>query len=195
VGPNGSGKSNLLRALHLFFNGEVENGVPLDLSRDFHDPTGKRKAKKQIDVELDMHFGSGLRADLQAPIAKLAGGKDTVTIRKRWSLDKVTHAPTVELAFGAAGSSVTAVSDDDAVLVERLIGSVRFRYISNHVHPTDLLRQEEENITREHAQTLGAVRDREAAARRDHGQPDEDLLDAGRRLRATADRARARAAG
>jgi AAA15 family ATPase/GTPase len=43
IGPNGSGKSSLLRALNLFFNGQVENGVPSDLGRDFHDPEGKRK--------------------------------------------------------------------------------------------------------------------------------------------------------
>lgn len=155
VGPNGSGKSNLLRALNLFFNGQVENGVPLDLGRDFHDPELKRKTKKQIDVELDMHFGSGLRADLQQPITKLAGGKDVVTIRKRWALDKITREPTMELAFGGQGSAPTVVSDENRALVERLLSSVRFRYISNHVHPTDLLRQEEENIRRGLFRRLG----------------------------------------
>jgi AAA15 family ATPase/GTPase len=67
AGPNGSGKSNLLRALNLFFNGEVENGVPLDLRRDFHDPELKRKTKKVIEIHLDMDFGTGLRTDLQQP--------------------------------------------------------------------------------------------------------------------------------
>lgn len=155
VGPNGSGKSNLLRALNLFFNGEVEHGDALDLGRDFHDPELKRKTKKQIDVELDMHFGTNLRADLQQPISKLAAGNDVVTIRKRWSLDRITHAPIVELAFGAAGAQPAVVSDDDRALVERLLGSIRFRYVSNHVHPTDLLRQEEENIRRGLFRRLG----------------------------------------
>ena len=155
VGPNGSGKSNLLRALNLFFNGEVENGVTLDLRRDFHDPEFKRKAKKQIEVELDMNFGAGLRADLQQPITKLAGGAEMVTIRKRWALDKITREPAMELSFGAAGSAPTVVSDEDRALVERLLSSIRFRYISNHVHPTDLLRQEEENIRRGLFRRLG----------------------------------------
>lgn len=145
VGPNGSGKSNLLRALNLFFNGVVENGVPLDLGRDFHDPEAKRKTKKQIDIAVDLNFGTGLRADLQQPITKLASGSDVVTIRKRWSLDKFRE-PMVELSFGAAGTEPAIVSDDDRALVERLLGSVRFRYISNHIHPTELLRTEEENI-------------------------------------------------
>ena len=43
AGPNGSGKSNLLRALNLFFNGEVEDGVPLDLGRDYHDPEQQKR--------------------------------------------------------------------------------------------------------------------------------------------------------
>jgi hypothetical protein len=102
-----------------------------------------------------MHFGSNLRNDLQQPITKLAGGNDVVTIRKRWSLDPVTREPTLELAFGAAGSAPSVVADADRALVERLLGSIRFRYISNHVHPTDLLRQEEENIRRGLFRRLG----------------------------------------
>ncbi len=155
TGPNGSGKSNLLRALNLFFNGEVENGVALDLSRDYHDPEQKRKTKKVIEVHLDMDFGTGLRADLQQPILKLAGGGQPVTIRKRWLLDTVTREPTVELRFGSAGTEPPVVGDEDRALVERLLGSVRFRYISNHVHPTTLLRSEEDNIRRELFRRLG----------------------------------------
>jgi predicted ATPase len=155
VGPNGSGKSNLLRALNLFFNGEVENGVPVDLRRDFHDPEQKRKVKKQVVVELDMHFGKDLRTELQQPIAKLASDQEVVTIRKHWSLDSITHEPTMELAFGAAGSTPVVVSDDDRVLVERLVNSIRFRYVSNHIHPTDLLRKEEENLRRGLFRRLG----------------------------------------
>lgn len=98
IGPNGSGKSNLLRALNLFFNGEVESGVTLDLGRDFHDPELKRKAKKLIDIELDMHFGDGLRTELQHPIINLADGSDVVTIRKRWLFEPVIREPAMELS-------------------------------------------------------------------------------------------------
>ena len=116
AGPNGSGESNLRRALNLFFNGEVEDGVPLDLGRDYHDPEQKRKTKKLIEVHLDMDFGAGLRADLQQPILKLAGGAQPVTIRKRWLLDSVTREPTVELAFGSAGTEPSVVSAARAVV-------------------------------------------------------------------------------
>lgn len=121
VGPNGSGKSNLLRALNLFFNGEVESGVPLDLGRDFHDPELKSKSKKLIEVELDLHFGSELRTDLQQPIDKLANGDSTVTIRKRWFYDQTTRNPTTELAFGAVGSEPAVVGAEDRPVVERLL--------------------------------------------------------------------------
>ncbi len=154
IGANGSGKSNMLRALNLFFNGEVENGVALDLGRDFHDPESKRKSKKLIEVELEMHFGSDLRADLQLPITKLAGGNPVVTIRKQWFFDNV-RKPTTDLAFGAAGTEPVAVGAEDRALVERLLSSIRFRYISNHIHPTELLHDEEENIRRGLFRRLG----------------------------------------
>jgi predicted ATP-dependent endonuclease of OLD family len=38
VGANGSGKSNVLRALNLYFNGEVEPNDPFDIRRDVHRP-------------------------------------------------------------------------------------------------------------------------------------------------------------
>ena len=46
VGKNSSGKSNVLRALNLFFNNEVERGKPLDFSRDYHDQPARRKKSK-----------------------------------------------------------------------------------------------------------------------------------------------------
>lgn len=55
VGLNDCGKSNVLKALNLFFNGETENGHPLDFLRDYcqHGKTGKGKAK-QIVIEVDL---------------------------------------------------------------------------------------------------------------------------------------------
>jgi hypothetical protein len=129
--------------------------VPLDLSRDFHDPELKSKSKKLIEVELDLHFGSDLRIDLQQPIDKLANGESTVTVRKRWLYDQTTREPTMELSVGVVGSEPTIVGAEDLPVVERLLNSIRFRYISNHVHPTDLLRDEEENIRKDLFRRLG----------------------------------------
>jgi energy-coupling factor transporter ATP-binding protein EcfA2 len=155
IGPNGSGKSNLLRALNLFFNGQVEADVPLDLARDFHDPEKKRKVKKQIRIELDLAFGPKLRDELRQVVTKLAGGADVVTVRRLWTLSHSTREPTMELSFGVPGQTLAPVSDADRALVERLVALVRFRYISNHIHPTEILRQEEENLRRALFRRLG----------------------------------------
>lgn len=64
----------------------------------------------------------------------------------------------MELFFGAAGTEPAPVSPGDVGLAERLLGSVRFRYVSNHIHPTDLLRNEEENIRRGLFRRLGKSR-------------------------------------
>ncbi|HEV3048170.1 MAG TPA: AAA family ATPase [Solirubrobacteraceae bacterium] len=155
VGPNGGGKSNLLRALNLFFNSEVEPGVALDLSRDFHEPGARRKVKKRVVVELDMSFGDGLRPQMKDFTKRLAGNASVFTIAKHWTLNPATHRPEMELRFGPAGEEPKVVADQDRGLVERLVSSVRFRYISNHVHPTDVLRREEENLRRALFRRLG----------------------------------------
>lgn len=155
IGPNGSGKSNILRALNLLFNQHVEADVPIDLNRDFHEPGAKRKVKKRIIVEVDLFLGTGIRKELQAIIEKLAGDTGTVTVARHWTLNPSTHEPQMELRFGPAGEEPRSVSEEDRGLVERLVSSVRFRYISNHVHPTEVLRQEEQNLRRTLFMRLG----------------------------------------
>jgi hypothetical protein len=76
----------------------------------------------------------------------MADDSPIVTIRKRWHLDAVSRQQGVEMAFGAAGDEPALVTGTDRGLVERLLNAIRFRYISNHTHPTDLLRDEEDNI-------------------------------------------------
>lgn len=53
VGPNDSGKSNVLRALNLFFNSELEPGRRLDFEDDFSGHAKKVKGKaREIIVEI-----------------------------------------------------------------------------------------------------------------------------------------------
>jgi len=53
VGPNDSGKSNVLRALNLFFNGEIEPGRRLDFDLDFSANAKKVQGKaREITVEV-----------------------------------------------------------------------------------------------------------------------------------------------
>lgn len=148
VGPNGSGKSNILRALNLFFNGEVESGYPLDLRRDFFDPHHRSKSKKQISIAVTMRLENPLRKALQEALNQHAEGSSDFTIQKQYALDSATHDSIVSIWIGPAGGSLKKVPINEHSLVERLLRAVRFRYISNHVHPTELLQNEGENIRR-----------------------------------------------
>ena len=50
--------------------------------------------------------------------------------------------------MSAQGEEPQRVPDSERVLVERLLNSVRFRYLSNHIHPSQLLLHEEDQIRR-----------------------------------------------
>lgn len=146
VGPNGSGKSNVFRALNLFFNGVVEDNDPLDLRRDFREP--ERQQKFLISVEVDLDLGSNLRDALQSALDQLVGGSSKFTVRKIYSLDPNTGMPAVEYGVAPLGTAPTAAKADDVALIERLLSTVRFRYVPNHQHPSMILQHEEDNIRR-----------------------------------------------
>jgi energy-coupling factor transporter ATP-binding protein EcfA2 len=61
VGDNDSGKSNILRALNLFFNGETDPSVLLDMDRDFNRHVVLNKRVPQIDIELVLELPAGYR--------------------------------------------------------------------------------------------------------------------------------------
>jgi energy-coupling factor transporter ATP-binding protein EcfA2 len=136
VGLNGSGKSNLMRALNLFFNGELEPGQAVDLRRDFREP-GRRKALRLV-IEADLDFGefAELRPQLEDALDQLVGGAKNLTVRKEWTLDPTTKLETVTaISVGPAGDEPTLVPLDQLALITRLLNVIRFRYQPNHVHP------------------------------------------------------------
>jgi energy-coupling factor transporter ATP-binding protein EcfA2 len=55
VGSNDAGKSNFLRALNLFFNNEVEIGIPFRFARDYSKSTTKGKGKAE-EVRIELWF-------------------------------------------------------------------------------------------------------------------------------------------
>jgi len=146
VGFNGSGKSNLLRALNLFFNDVVETGESLNLRRDFREPG--RKVKLRIVVEVDLDYGAfgGIRQDFQESLDRLAEGYEVITFRKEWSLDPVTREQVGTLFAGPLPDEMKTVSPENVPFAIRLLNLVRFRYIPNHVHPSQVLRAEEDAI-------------------------------------------------
>lgn len=60
VGSNDAGKSNVLRALNLFFNGEVDRGERFDFSRDFNQFAVERVRKvPQVEITLKFQLPDG----------------------------------------------------------------------------------------------------------------------------------------
>jgi predicted ATP-dependent endonuclease of OLD family len=60
VGSNDAGKSNVLRALNLFFNGEVDHGERFDFTRDYNQfaPQRLRKAPQiEITIRFQLPYG------------------------------------------------------------------------------------------------------------------------------------------
>jgi predicted ATPase len=150
LGPNGSGKSNLFRALNLFFNEYLEDRDELDLRRDFREPDNKRKAKILISVEVDFNFSAfqALRPDHLDALRTLAGDDDgRITFKKEWKLDPFTRDEFSALSAGRDSNSLTPLNTPDTQqLGLRLLGMVRFRYVPNHVHPSQVLEAERDNI-------------------------------------------------
>jgi hypothetical protein len=137
VGKNSSGKSNVLRALNLFFNDQVEPGVPLNLDRDFH---RRPKRKKEVTVEVDFSvpanfkFRSGLDA-LQKDLTR------HFTISKKWELgpQQQTVQSTTLLVDGKQQTSGVQLAD-------QFLSLIHFRYIPNRTVPVDILRAESRSI-------------------------------------------------
>jgi energy-coupling factor transporter ATP-binding protein EcfA2 len=148
VGLNGSGKSNLMRALNLLFTGNVEGSEGIDLRRDFREPG--RKAKRRVAVEVDLDFGifDSLRSEYTDALDMLAAGSRQVTIRKEWTLEPATRETVTTVMACATGGPPTPVRPEQGPLAQRLLSAVRFRYISNHIHPSRILQHEEDEIRR-----------------------------------------------
>jgi energy-coupling factor transporter ATP-binding protein EcfA2 len=155
VGLNGSGKSNFMRALNLFFNGELERGVPLRLRRDFREPG--RKAKLRVVVEVDLDYGAfdSLRKEIAEALESLTGSRDQITFRKEWTLDPVTHEETLEISAGPSTTDLEVVGSDLVPYATRVLNAVRFRYIPNHIHPSEILLAEQESIRKVLQDRLG----------------------------------------
>lgn len=138
AGLNNSGKSNFLRALHLFFKGSPEPGVPFDIDRDYYRPEVRSKKKKAIQVRLDFslpdrfHFRKGLES-----VRAMLG--DEFSISKRWVRGAVD--PEIYL-----NDDNTPLSRDDSLRVEQFLSLITFRYIPNRVVPTDVIEENEDAL-------------------------------------------------
>lgn len=155
VGTNGSGKSNLLRALNAFFNDVIEESEPLRLRRDFREPGRKAKLRVVIEVDLDYSAFDVLRNEILEALETLSDDSGDITFRKEWTLDPVTLEEVVAVSAGADRDSLTLVTTDTAPLATRLLNAVRFRYVPNHIHPSQILQAEQNSIRKVLQDRLG----------------------------------------
>jgi energy-coupling factor transporter ATP-binding protein EcfA2 len=150
VGLNGSGKSNLLRALSLFFNGEVEPGVPVEIKRDHFD-NGKRlggKRRISVQVTFDLTSGYTARKEVQVLFNRL-GVEDTLVVERAWLYADPTLTSLVEeLRAGSSEEDLNQLVDEDARALAMFIRSIRLRYVSNHIRPSQLLGDEIQTLRR-----------------------------------------------
>lgn len=139
VGKNSTGKSNILRALNLFFNGEVDPGVPLDLEEDFH-RIPKRKKQVIIAVDFSVPNNFNFRAGL-AHLTRALTAKFTIT--KKWELNKQRQV--VQLVSLHVRGKERRGGD---ALAEQFLNLIHFRYIPNRTVPVDIMRAESRSIAR-----------------------------------------------
>ena len=115
-GRNDSGKSNVLRALNLFFNGEVELNVPFDFGISLSDH------RRTFDKKF---FRIGITMSVPKTFWPSLGGEIKVT--KQWSLEKASEP---ELKFT---DSKKPPRNEDATVqkaqLTRLLNQIDFTYV------------------------------------------------------------------
>lgn len=173
VGTNGAGKSNILRALNLFFNGEVEPGVPLELQRDFHKPrSNKRKAVTvgvQFDFPPDFHIHSSVRSAASA-VGIQVPTPQSIAVQRTWTIDAATRSTAITLQVGTSLDDLHIPDLEEARIIQILLSLIRFRYIPNHVHPSEILAAERDSLRKE---LMSRLKKRKAYQRyqRESGKP------------------------
>jgi hypothetical protein len=142
IGLNGTGKSNVLRALSLFFNGYLdENGTPVDLSRDFPDFV-RTKEKKRVQITVDFDLSSGYTVRDTATFLANSGISNELVVERSWSYAPGTTDTQSEIRFGPTRDDLRDADPSDIQALLTVIRSVEFRYVPNHVRPSDLIEEE-----------------------------------------------------
>lgn len=151
VGRNSSGKSNILRALNLFFNDQVDSGTPFDFDRDLHAPLRRSKKRRQLTIEVEFVLPDtfNIRTSLPKTNPRI---ERQFSIRRTWQLDKQRRiANRYELLID--GNPVADGEEAAPTLLRLII----FRYIPNRVSPAALLREEAPSLVRALARKLSGI--------------------------------------
>lgn len=151
IGTNNAGKSNILRALNVFFNNEIELGVPIDLDRDYCKGMVKSRKKKNIRISVRFKLPASFSFRKELEPAKVLLGSNEFSITKEWSKENIL--PEIYL-----NDSATQLNDQDKYKIGTFLSLINFRYIPNRVLPTEVIRNENKAfrdvLTRRLARTL-----------------------------------------
>lgn len=139
VGKNSSGKSNVLRALNLFFNDQLEPGRPLSFGRDAYDEVPRLKKKKRIVITLSFEVPANFK--FRRGLDALGAIGPAFTIRRTWEIDQ--RRQVVETSDLMLDGSAVANGKD---LARQFLSLITFRYIPNRSVPARLLRDESQAI-------------------------------------------------
>jgi predicted ATP-dependent endonuclease of OLD family len=140
AGLNNSGKSNYLRALNLFFNGEVEPGVKLDTTNDYYRPDIiKQKKKKEIRIGVTFNLPDHFKFRKKLEEVKDLLNPPSFTITKVWGKKEVN--PRIYL-----GDRDDPLRFEDQQKVEQFLSLITFRYIPNRVLPIDIIKRERQAL-------------------------------------------------
>lgn len=152
TGVNGAGKSNILRALSLFFNSEIEPGAAFELQRDYHKPKSKKAKIVRVGLEFNFPLDFHIHTSLRGLVA--AGGINVPTpqplgIQKSWRFDAIARDVLPEFRIGPDLGNLHTATADEARAADALLALIKFRYVPNHAHPSVILTSELENLRRE----------------------------------------------
>ena len=143
-GLNNSGKSNYLRALNLFFNGEVEPQVGFNFDRDYYRANIKRRrSKKKIKVTIyfripnNFKFRKGLEEVENLLLPNNLNKEFAIT--KEWIREQ--SYPKIYL-----NNQNESLSQSDREKIEQFLSLISFRYIPNRVLPIDIIKKEHQNL-------------------------------------------------
>lgn len=146
VGANNSGKSNILRALNLFFNNEVEPGRILNFSEDFHNPSRRKKKEIVISIDFDLPASFKFQKTIRTGLEELLGRQ--FQIKKTWSMPEypIERDAKLKIFYKKNTGELKEASQDEEYRIRQFLALIRFRYVPNHIHPSEILRSEQSSI-------------------------------------------------
>jgi len=123
-GRNNSGKSNILRALNLFFNNEVDEDEYLDLARDCN---SKKKEKKKISITLTIKLDDKLKIQQTIQDVAILISREC-KIKKEYVFDK-TAITNHQIQYYLNDKPL---ENNEKQLVEQFLHLFNFRYIQSN---------------------------------------------------------------